>query len=106
MDEPTRHSGLPARARFHLEQGLDVLEAWVDKAPKSATNVVYKALFAMIDGSIFRTYRIIDDLENAVQENKIERRAAHDIEQACRVALDAPHPFGDSRIGSSALECG
>src|SRR5882757_5275308 len=63
MDEPTRHSGLPARARFHLEQGLDVLEAWVDKAPKSATNVVYKALFAMIDGSIFRTYRIIDDLQ-------------------------------------------
>ena len=61
MKEPAGPSGLPARSRFRLELGLDVLGAWADGAGGRAKNEVYEALFAMVDGSLFRDYRIIDD---------------------------------------------
>jgi hypothetical protein len=49
--------------RFRLESGLDVLEDWAETARQSRKNAVYKALFAMIDGSLFRDYRVIDDFQ-------------------------------------------
>lgn len=49
--------------RFRLESGLDVLEDWAEDARQSRKNAVYKALFAMIDGSLFRDYRVIDDFQ-------------------------------------------
>lgn len=63
MKEPTRSNGLPAHSRFRLELGLDVLGAWADTAPLSMKNAVYKALFAMVDGSLFRNYRVVDDYQ-------------------------------------------
>ena len=63
MNEPTRYNGLPAHSRFRLELGLDVLEAWADNAPLSMKNAVYQALLAMVDGSLFRNYRVIDDYQ-------------------------------------------
>lgn len=56
-------SDLPARTRFRLEPELDVLEAWAENAPLSEKNVVYKALFAMTDRSLFRNYRVIEDYQ-------------------------------------------
>ena len=41
--------------------GIDILEAWAGTAPLSMKNAVYKALFAVVDRSAFRSYRIIDD---------------------------------------------
>jgi hypothetical protein len=49
--------------RFRLESGSEVLDAWSDTASHSKRNAVYKALFAMQDGSLFRTYRVIDDFQ-------------------------------------------
>jgi hypothetical protein len=50
-----------SRTAFRMDTGLDVLASWSDTARQSRRNVVYKALFAMIDGSVFRDYRIIED---------------------------------------------
>lgn len=50
-------------ARFRMETGHDVLESWAENASQSRKNAVYKALFAMLDGSLFRTYRIVDDFQ-------------------------------------------
>ena len=49
--------------RFRLETGRDVLEEWAETASQSKKNVIYKALFAMVDGSLFRTYRVVDDFQ-------------------------------------------
>lgn len=51
--------------RFRMESGYDVLDAWGEHASQSRKNAVYKALFAMQDGSLFRTYRVIDDFQRA-----------------------------------------
>lgn len=62
MDKPVRSSGSPGGSKFRLELGLDVLDEWADSATRGEKNAVYRALFAMVDGSLFRDYRIIDDL--------------------------------------------
>ncbi|HEX6354986.1 DUF6235 family protein [Actinophytocola sp.] len=49
--------------RFRLETGLDVLDVWAETASQTKKNAVYKALFAMQDGSLFRSYRIVDDFQ-------------------------------------------
>ena len=59
-NEPSQVNGTP---RYRLETGLDVLEIWAETASQSKKNAVYKALFAMQDGSLFRTYRVIDDFQ-------------------------------------------
>jgi hypothetical protein len=63
MKEPMRPSDLPTSPRFRLELGLHVLESWAESAPRSDKNAVYKALFAMTDGSLFRNYRVIEDFQ-------------------------------------------
>ncbi|MGH3756266.1 DUF6235 family protein [Actinophytocola sp.] len=50
-------------SRFRMETGLDVLAEWAETARQSELNAIYKALFAMVDGSLFRTYRIVDDFQ-------------------------------------------
>lgn len=51
------------RTKFRMETGLDVLDGWSETASQSKRNAVYKALFAMQDGSLFRRYRIVDDFQ-------------------------------------------
>lgn len=64
MNEYTEIDGTtPRSARFRMETGLEVLESWAETASQSKKNSVYKALFAMLDGSLFRTYRIVDDFQ-------------------------------------------
>lgn len=59
-NEPRQVDGV---ARFRLETGRDVLDEWADAARQSEKNAIYKALFAMVDGSLFRTYRVVDDFQ-------------------------------------------
>lgn len=51
--------------RFRMESGFEVLDEWAENASQTKKNAVYKALFAMQDGSLFRTYRVIDDFQHA-----------------------------------------
>jgi len=46
--------------KFRLERGLDVLENWSRTASQANRNAVYRALFAVQDGSVFQRYRTID----------------------------------------------
>ncbi|OLF10334.1 DUF6235 family protein [Actinophytocola xanthii] len=55
--------GALPRSRFRMETGLEVLEEWTQTASQSQKNAVYEALFAMLDGSLFRRYRIVDDFQ-------------------------------------------
>lgn len=63
MNEPSELGSTLPRSRFRLETGLDVLHEWARTASQSGKNAVYKALFAMLDGTLFRTYRIVDDFQ-------------------------------------------
>ncbi len=51
------------RIRYRLESGIDVLERWSASAEQAERQAVYTALFAVLDGSLFRTYRIVDDFQ-------------------------------------------
>jgi hypothetical protein len=53
------------RATFRMETGLDVLAEWADNVGQRKKNAIYRALFAVADGSVFRTYRIVDDFRRA-----------------------------------------
>jgi hypothetical protein len=63
MNESREQHGTLPRARFRLETGLEVLDDWSESASQSQKNVVHKALFAMLDGTLFRTYRVVDDYQ-------------------------------------------
>jgi hypothetical protein len=62
VNESREVNGTP---RFRLETGLEVLEVWAETASQSQKNAIYKALFAMQDGSLFRTYRVVDDFQRS-----------------------------------------
>lgn len=62
MNEPRQNDVVP-RARFRLETGLEVLDNWSETAGESHKHAVHGALFSMLDGTLFRTYRIIDDYQ-------------------------------------------
>jgi hypothetical protein len=59
-NEPSQVNNNP---RFRLDTGLDVLEDWAETASQTKKNAVYRALFAMLDGTLFRTYRVVDDFQ-------------------------------------------
>lgn len=64
MINNSRRAGA-SRVRFRMETGFEVLEKWTAGARQCRKNVVYRALFAVADGSVFRTYRIVDDFQHA-----------------------------------------
>jgi hypothetical protein len=51
--------------RFRLDTGLPLLEQWATTASQTQKNAVYKALFAVTDGSVFRQYIVFDDREHS-----------------------------------------
>lgn len=59
-NESSKVNGTPGS---RMESGVDVLDAWAETASQSKKNALYRALFAMQDGSLFRTYRVIDDFQ-------------------------------------------
>lgn len=46
-----------------LDSGLDLLEEWSLTAGQIEQNALYDALFAVLNGTVFRRYRIVSDLE-------------------------------------------
>lgn len=63
MSESVEQDSATPRVRFRLETGLEVLDGWSETATESHKYAVHKALFAMLDGTLFRTYRIVDDFQ-------------------------------------------
>jgi hypothetical protein len=50
--------------RFRMETGLEVLDHWAETATETDKEAVYTAMFAMIDGTLFKSYRIVDDFQH------------------------------------------
>jgi Family of unknown function (DUF6235) len=94
MNEPADISRMVPRSRFRLETGLEVLDDWADTASQSDRNALYKALFAMIDGTLFRTYRIIDDFQELNQLYVIVRDNL-----VMKIRITSFDSFGIVRIG-------
>jgi hypothetical protein len=49
-----------------LDSGLQQLEEWADNARHIEKNQVYKALFAVIDGSVIQHYGVLADKEDPI----------------------------------------
>lgn len=49
------------RPNFQMDTGADVLAAWGETASQSYKNAVYRTLFSMLDGTLFRTHNVVDD---------------------------------------------
>jgi hypothetical protein len=47
-----------------LDNGLQQLEDWADAAPHIHKNQLYKALFAVTDGTVHHNYGVLQDKEN------------------------------------------
>lgn len=47
--------------RLRLSRGLSHLDRWAARVGQAQRNAAYAALFALVDGSAFRTYEILDD---------------------------------------------
>jgi hypothetical protein len=47
-----------------LESGLELLDEWAARARQTAKNHLYKALFAITDGSVYHRYGVLQDQEN------------------------------------------
>src|SRR5262245_43074192 len=78
-NESSQVNGTP---RFRLATGFDVLDSWAETASQSRKNAVYKALFAMQDGSLFHTYRVIDDFQ---RPNEVFVIVTNDLAMKIRV---------------------
>lgn len=61
MNRPLEPVGNANRPLLRMDTGIAVLEQWADGATQRDKNVVYAALFAMADRSLFRSYRVVDD---------------------------------------------
>jgi len=57
MNDPERILGRIAGRHNQLNGGLDVLDTWSETATQAARNAVYRALFAVTDGSVFRFFQ-------------------------------------------------
>jgi len=56
-NDPERILGRIAGRRNQLNAGLDVLDSWSKTASQAARNTLYRALFAVTDGSVFRFFQ-------------------------------------------------
>ncbi len=53
----------PERRRRRLNLGVARLARWAGTASQVEKNAVYEALFAVSDGSVFRTHTVLDDVQ-------------------------------------------
>jgi hypothetical protein len=71
-------------SRLRLGSGLELLERWADTAGQAAKNAMYKALFAISDGSVFQSYDIVDhhaqpgEFTVMIKDDLVVRVCVHD----------------------------
>ncbi len=97
MNEHSELGGTIPQTRFRMETGLDVLDEWSRTANQSRKNAVYKALFAMQDGSLFRRYRIVDDFQ---RPNELYVIIKNDL--VLKIRVNSFDSFGIVQIGRPA----
>ncbi|MFL6143015.1 MAG: DUF6235 family protein [Labedaea sp.] len=80
--------------RFRLDTGVRQLEDWADRARQGQKNQLYKALFAVTDGSVFRDYAVLEDVENPNAHFILVRE-----DLVLKVVYTEPGSFGILYIG-------
>ena len=51
------------RRRRRLNMGVACLEKWTESASQAEKNAIYEVLFAVSDGSVSRTHKVLDDVQ-------------------------------------------
>jgi uncharacterized protein DUF6235 len=86
MNTPREPVGSISRPRFRLHSGMELLESWSATAGQAAKNAVYKALFSVADGSVFRAYKTLEDYQRlqeffiVLNENLVLKIRVHHFE--------------------------
>lgn len=77
-----------------LNAGLHELEQWAETARQAQKNVLYKALFSVTDGSVFRQYSILRDAQNPWEHFVLVRENL-----VLKISFQDPGSFGILYIG-------
>lgn len=83
------------RKRLRLCVGLARLEEWAATAGQADKNALYKMLFSVADGSVFRTYKVLDDVERVGEFFVMVRRNL-----VVKISFPQPGTFGVLYIGT------
>lgn len=52
---------------FRLTSGLDVLDKWSPTATQAEKNAVNRALFAVVDKTVFTEFDVVDEVEKTME---------------------------------------
>lgn len=74
--------------------GMARLEEWAATAGQIDKNAVYKALFAVSDGTVFQNYKVLDDVHQAREFFIMVRR-----DLVIKIAFHETDAFGILYIG-------
>lgn len=81
--------------RRRLSTGVDRLDQWSENASQAERNAVYKALFAVLCGSVFRSYPVVTGTD---RPEEYVVRVRPDL--VIRIRLAAGDAFGIAYIGA------
>lgn len=95
------------RPLWQLRSGLALLEQWSEAAGQTQRNAVYKALFAVSDGSVRKAYIVFDDAERPeefvvlVKEDLVVGIQIHAVDDAFGVTyIGSPGEPSDLDLGA------
>ncbi|MFC4856979.1 DUF6235 family protein [Actinophytocola glycyrrhizae] len=97
MNEYHQQDSTIPRTRFRLETGVEVFEEWATTASQHAKNAAHKALFAMVEGTLFRSYRVVDDYQ---RPNELFVIVKDDL--VMKIRINCFDSFGVVHIGPPA----
>ena len=84
------------RPALRLDSGWDLLERWSATANQIEKNAVHKALFAVVDRTVFRTYETFED---AAQPQEFFVRLREDL--VLKIRIRDVDTFGIAYVGSA-----
>lgn len=85
-------------ASRRLVSGLSVLDDWSSSACQADRNVIYEALFAVVDGSVFAAYDILDVLDETGRPPQFYVRVKDGL--GTRIRMHRAGGFGIVYIGA------
>jgi hypothetical protein len=97
MTTPIQPRGSRPRLWCRLTSGLEELEKWSCNATQGEKNVVYDALFAVADRSVFSTHQVVDDINRPTQFFVLTRGYL-----AVKIRIHGFDDFGIVYIGPSS----
>lgn len=88
--------------RFRLAHGQNVLDTWSETASQPSRNAVYRLLFAVQDGSVFRRYDTIEDTADDAADLGFSVQLPGDL--VVRIELEG-EAFTIASIGHAEAAC-